>query len=109
MLGLVTPPDVSKSFIVPPGSWGWDGPHPPPPAMARGALAVHRPAGTPSTRPSGVGWVRLGRSRRKENDMEITPLPSTQKGPAEWFTGDVWFDVLAAPPEPARLRVNAVR
>ena len=41
--------------------------------------------------------------------MEITPLPPTTKGPATTFTGDVWFDVLAAPPEPARLRVNAVR
>lgn len=41
--------------------------------------------------------------------MEITPLPSTQKGPEEWFTGDVWFDVLGAPPAPARLRVNTVR
>ncbi|MEZ0448329.1 (R)-mandelonitrile lyase [Cellulomonas sp. ICMP 17802] len=41
--------------------------------------------------------------------MEITPLPPTQKGPAQWFTGDVWFDVLAAPPAPARLRANAVR
>jgi quercetin dioxygenase-like cupin family protein len=44
-----------------------------------------------------------------EVDMEITPLPSTQKGPEQWFTGDVWFDVLGAPPEPARVRVNAVR
>lgn len=41
--------------------------------------------------------------------MEITPSPSTQKGPAGWFTGDVWFDVVAAPPAPSRLRVNTVR
>ena len=40
--------------------------------------------------------------------MEITALTPTQHGPAEWFTGDVWFDVLAAPPAPGRLRVNAV-
>jgi len=40
--------------------------------------------------------------------MEITPLPSTAKGPEQWFTGDVWFDVVAAPPQPSRLRVNAV-
>ena len=40
--------------------------------------------------------------------MEITPLPSTAKGAEQWFTGDVWFDVVAAPPQPSRLRVNAV-
>ncbi|MFI2754504.1 cupin domain-containing protein [Cellulomonas sp. P22] len=40
--------------------------------------------------------------------MEIVPQQPTQKGPDAWFTGDVWFDVLAAPPLPARLRVNAV-
>ncbi len=40
--------------------------------------------------------------------MEITPLPATQQGQAEWFTGDVSYDVLAAPPSPARIRVNAV-
>jgi quercetin dioxygenase-like cupin family protein len=52
------------------------------------------------------GAVRPG---SKEHPVEITPLPSTQKGPEQLFTGDVWFDVLAAPPEPATLRVNAVR
>src|SRR5205085_4489318 len=31
------------------------------------------------------------------------------KGPAERFTGDVWFDVIARGEEPSRLRVNAVR
>jgi quercetin dioxygenase-like cupin family protein len=40
--------------------------------------------------------------------MEITPLPPTQQAPADMFTGHVWFDVVAAPPAPARLRVNAV-
>ena len=40
--------------------------------------------------------------------MEILSLPATQPGPDEWFTGQVWFDVLAAPPSPSRLRVNAV-
>lgn len=40
--------------------------------------------------------------------MEITPRTATEKGPSTWFTGDVWFDILAAPPAPARLRVNAV-
>jgi len=27
----------------------------------------------------------------------------TQKGPAEWFTGDVYIDAVAAPSEPARV------
>jgi quercetin dioxygenase-like cupin family protein len=33
--------------------------------------------------------------------------PST-KGPADMFTGDVWFDVIARGEEPSRVRVNAV-
>jgi quercetin dioxygenase-like cupin family protein len=41
--------------------------------------------------------------------VEIRPkLPSTA-GPAEMFTGDVWFDVIAAGEAPSRLRVNLVR
>ena len=41
--------------------------------------------------------------------MELLPtLPST-KGPAELFTGDVWFDVVARAEPPARLRMNTVR
>ena len=42
--------------------------------------------------------------------MEIQPTTPSTKGPAELFTGDVWFDVIAAPrPEPSRMRVNMVR
>ena len=42
--------------------------------------------------------------------MEIVPLPSTIKGPAAMFAGDVWFDVIAPPrAEPSRMRVNIVR
>lgn len=41
--------------------------------------------------------------------MEQISLPATMKGPEQWFTGDVWFDVVAAPPAPSRLRVNTVR
>lgn len=41
--------------------------------------------------------------------MEMSPTPPTVTAPRDWFTGDVWFDVLAAPPAPARLRVNLVR
>ena len=35
-------------------------------------------------------------------------MPST-KGPAEMFTGDVWFDVIARGEPPSRMRVNTVR
>ena len=41
--------------------------------------------------------------------MEIQAKQPSVKGPAQMFTGDVWFDVIAAPqPEPSRMRVNAV-
>ena len=41
--------------------------------------------------------------------MEIQAKKPSVKGPAQMFTGDVWFDVIAAPqPEPSRMRVNAV-
>ena len=41
--------------------------------------------------------------------MEIRAKEPSVKGPAQMFTGDVWFDVIAAPqPEPSRMRVNAV-
>jgi quercetin dioxygenase-like cupin family protein len=39
---------------------------------------------------------------------KLTKQPSA-KGPAEMFTGDVWFDVLAQGQEPSRLRVYLVR
>ena len=41
--------------------------------------------------------------------MEKLSKPSTQRGPAEWFTGDVWIDQIYRGEEPARSRVNAVR
>jgi quercetin dioxygenase-like cupin family protein len=41
--------------------------------------------------------------------MEILPKQDTVKGPAELFTGDVWFDVIARGEEPSRMRVNTVR
>ncbi len=40
--------------------------------------------------------------------MKKTPTPATQKGPSEWFTGDVWFDQIYQGQEPSRARVNAV-
>jgi len=41
--------------------------------------------------------------------MEITPKQPTAKGPAEWFTGDVFIDAIARGEEPSRVRVSAVR
>ena len=41
--------------------------------------------------------------------VEIRAKKPSVKGPAQMFTGDVWFDVIAAPqPEPSRMRVHAV-
>jgi len=40
--------------------------------------------------------------------MEVQPKPPSAKGPAEWFTGDVWIDTIARGEEPSRVRVNAV-
>lgn len=41
--------------------------------------------------------------------MQIVPSRSMTTAPADRFTGDVWFDVLAAAPAPGRLRVDVVR
>ena len=44
--------------------------------------------------------------------MEIqhtSPERPTTKAPDIWFTGDGWFEIVAAPPAPSRLRVNLVR
>jgi quercetin dioxygenase-like cupin family protein len=41
--------------------------------------------------------------------MHVAPKPPSAKGPAEWFTGDVWIDAVARGEEPARVRVSAVR
>jgi quercetin dioxygenase-like cupin family protein len=41
--------------------------------------------------------------------MEITQSSiDTAKGPAEWFTGDVYIDAVAAAPAPARVQANLV-
>ena len=40
--------------------------------------------------------------------MDVQPKPPTAKGPAEWFTGDVWIDSIARGEEPSRVRVSAV-
>jgi quercetin dioxygenase-like cupin family protein len=41
--------------------------------------------------------------------VEIQPKRPTVKAPAETFTGDAWFDVIARGEEPSRIRVNVVR
>jgi quercetin dioxygenase-like cupin family protein len=40
--------------------------------------------------------------------MEVQPQKPSVKGPAEWFTGDVWIDAIARGEEPSRIRVSAV-
>jgi quercetin dioxygenase-like cupin family protein len=41
--------------------------------------------------------------------MEITRSSiDTVKGPADWFTGDVYIDAIAAAPAPARVQANLV-
>jgi quercetin dioxygenase-like cupin family protein len=41
--------------------------------------------------------------------MEVVPKPPTVRGPAEWFTGEVWIDSVARGRAPSRLNVSAVR
>ena len=41
--------------------------------------------------------------------MPIQPKQPTAKGPAEWFTGDVFLDPIARGEGPSRVRVSAVR
>ncbi|HEY3692412.1 MAG TPA: cupin domain-containing protein [Pseudonocardiaceae bacterium] len=56
--------------------------------------------------------VRRRRHRHhttREEQLEILPKQPSTKGPAEMFTGDVWFDVIAKGEEPSRMRVNTVR
>ncbi len=42
----------------------------------------------------------------KGDELEIQPKQPTGKGPADLFTGDVWFDVIAKGEEPSRMRVK---
>lgn len=41
--------------------------------------------------------------------MELQPRQPSIKGPAEWFTGDVWIDTIVRGEEPSRVRALAVR
>lgn len=40
--------------------------------------------------------------------MELRPKQPTGKGPAEWFIGDVWIDLVNQSEPPSRLNVGAV-
>ena len=40
--------------------------------------------------------------------MEVLTRQATTRGPAEMFTGDVWFDIIARGEEPSRMRINVV-
>jgi quercetin dioxygenase-like cupin family protein len=40
--------------------------------------------------------------------MDIVPRQPSVKGPAEWFTGDVYIDPIARGQEPSRIQVSAV-
>jgi quercetin dioxygenase-like cupin family protein len=41
--------------------------------------------------------------------MRVQPRQPTVKAPAETFTGDAWYDVIARGEPPSRIRVNVVR
>ena len=41
--------------------------------------------------------------------MDVKRKQPTVKAPAETFTGDAWYDVVARGEEPSRVRVNVVR
>ena len=41
--------------------------------------------------------------------MDITRTrPASSRGPAEWFSGEVWIDAVAVPPSPSRMRLVSV-
>jgi quercetin dioxygenase-like cupin family protein len=41
--------------------------------------------------------------------MDVQPSKSTSKGPANWFTGEVWIDPIARGHEPNQLSLGNVR
>ena len=40
--------------------------------------------------------------------MGLQPKQPTVKGPAEWFTGDVWIDSIVQPHDGSQLNIGAV-
>jgi hypothetical protein len=41
--------------------------------------------------------------------MEFIKQQPSGKAPADWFTGDVWRNVVVAGQEPSQMRANMVR
>ncbi|GAA3767876.1 hypothetical protein GCM10023083_01740 [Streptomyces phyllanthi] len=41
--------------------------------------------------------------------MKVVKQQPSSKAPADWFTGDVWWDVIVGGQEPSRMRVDLVR
>jgi quercetin dioxygenase-like cupin family protein len=75
----------------------------PPRATARWTSATQsrcscgrEPVGRPS-RPLMKRFTGIGRATEGGRPMQITRDIETQKGPADWFTGDVYIDGVAAP------------
>jgi quercetin dioxygenase-like cupin family protein len=52
-----------------------------------------------TTLPSTLTWT---------DPVEIIPKQPSTKAPAEAFTGDAWYDVIAQGEAPSRIRVNVV-
>jgi quercetin dioxygenase-like cupin family protein len=40
--------------------------------------------------------------------MGVQPKPPTTKGPADWFTGDVWIDAIAQPHGDSPINIGVV-
>src|SRR5690349_12389042 len=55
------------------------------------------------------GWRPYGWLNRRSEPMKRLPKQPTVKAPAENFTGDVWYDVIARGESPSRIRVSVVR
>lgn len=64
--------------------------------LASWAAPADRPQDNPTTTP----WKELMQITRSTID--------TAKGPADWFTGDVYIDSVAAAPPPSRMTANLV-
>src|SRR6476646_11545514 len=59
-----------------------------------------RSPGTPTSAPTGL------KTPLKEKTLELRPKQPSVKAPAETFSGDAWYDVIA---KGERMRVNVVR
>src|SRR5690348_7505816 len=75
-----------------------------------GSWSVIRRDGTGRRRrrSSPVAAMIAATNAGKGDPMEIQPRKASLKGPAEWFTGDVWLDPIARGEGPPHVRVAAV-